>query len=146
MDAQLNAAQQLLLRFLDPAEDREALFRSLRPDPAQYDALFTDSALAAKLRQYSERLWAEPSPIVPADPAQTEVLVYGATVEELKEQDDPGLEFPGGYKRVAPLMTPGLRLFAFKFVKPGHTMGTLFDGLYPLDEGWAFIPKPWRGL
>lgn len=146
MDAQHTAAQQLLERFLSPDEDHEALFQSLKPPPELYAQLFTDAQLADKLREAAEALWAAPCPIRPAEAAQTELLVYAATSEELEAQEGPAMDFPGGYRNVGPKLAPGLRLFAFKFVEPGHHMGTLFDGLHPHGEGWAFIPKPWLQL
>ena len=43
-------------------------------------------------------------------------------------------------------MKSGLTVYAFKFVKPGETLGMAFDGLVWVNGHFAIFPKPWRFL
>jgi len=47
---------------------------------------------------------------------------------------------------VAAHLKPGLRIYAFKFVEPGQSLGMAYDGLVRVNGQWRIMPKPWRAL
>lgn len=143
--ATVDAAKTMLSKFLAPGADRVALSKALKPADADYAAVFTDAEMAKKAQAQYAGLWGmvDKQPLGPKD-GQTELLVWKATTDELKAGTGDSGEFPGGYKKAAAHLKPGLTVFRWKFVKPGETSGMAFDGLYNLDGRWALMPKPWR--
>jgi len=125
--------------------DAKAKTAALKPTTADYKAVFTDDA-AAKAEAGYEKLWSDPKAVIAADPANTELKLWKATTEELQQGTGEAAEFPGGYKRVAGKLKPGLTLYRWKYVKPGEKLGMAYDGLVFVNGRWAWFPKPWRTL
>jgi len=140
-------AKALLKSFFDPKVDRVALSLALKPKSADYRAVFTKEEVAAKAEKAYESLWkiVKRRPIGPKA-GQTELLLWEATTDDLKAGTGNARKFPGGYKRVAKLLKSGLKVYRFKFVRPGEKLGMAFDGLYNLGGRWVLMPKPWRAL
>lgn len=133
-----------LRRFLLPAADCTALGRGLRPEPGDYERVFT-SEHAARGRQAYEALQVGPEVFPAPLRGQTELLCEAAWSQDLSAEELPPL-FPGGMRRVAPLLAPGRAWVAWKFVKPRAREGMAFCGLVWLDGRFAFFPKPYRVL
>ncbi len=138
-------AKALLERFLKPGTDHLALSRALRPKAADYAAVYAGDA-AKKMDGVYGPAWDADQIRVKPKEGQTELLLWGATSEELKASTGNAPKFPGGYARVKDALKPGVRLYRFKFVKPGAKIGMAFDGLVHVNGRWVLIPKPWRAL
>lgn len=139
-------ARALLEAFVKPGADPAALTAKLRPAKADYDAVFVPEA-AAQLRAAYDPAWDAGGLVVKGKPDQTAVLVWSATSEQLKAWAPAARDrFPGGYQGVARHLRPGVTLYAFKFVRPGESLGMAYDGLVKVDGRWRIFPKPFRVL
>ncbi|HSO33435.1 MAG TPA: hypothetical protein VLT33_12965 [Labilithrix sp.] len=138
-------AKALLAEFVKPGADTAGLSAQLRPTTADYKAIF-DPTLSAKLEKVYTPQWESGAFVVAPKQGQTTVLIDSATVAELKSGAPASKEFPGGYKMVASHLVGAARLYRFKFVEPGKTLGMAFDGLAHVNGHWVLIPKPWRAL
>lgn len=138
-------AKQLLSDFLKPGADYAKLSAALKPTSADYQAVFATAEMAKKAEEVYTKLWevVGRDPIKPKE-GQTELKMWKATTDDLKEGKGNANEFPGGYKRAAAHLKSGLTLYRWKFVKPGETLGMAFDGLYHVNGHWVLMPKPWR--
>ena len=138
-------ARTLLETFLDPNSNHAALTAKLRPTEQDYKAYFTDATWQNAMKKYDD-LWNEyPMSLMP-DEAQTELLIWKATQEQLKNGTGDSGKFPGGYQRVIDQTRPGNTVYFLKFVQPGKTTGLSFDGLVYVNSHWVLFPKPWRVL
>lgn len=138
-------AKKHLAKFLEKGVDQHKLLREMAPTDADLKAIFADDVFD-KAKAHYEKMFAEPGSGSLTKEGQTELLVWAATSEELKEGTGDAGKFPGGYKKVADKLKPGLTFFRFKFVKPGETLGMAFDGLTYVNDRWVMVPKPWRAL
>jgi hypothetical protein len=138
-------AKELLAQFVKPGADYAALSKDLKPSKADYAAVFEADA-AAKAEPYYEKQWATMQGGIAPKEGQTEVKLSAATVEELKAGGGAADAFPGGYKKAAPSLKPGRTFYAFKFVKPGESLGMAFDGLTYVNGRWVIFFKPWRAV
>ncbi len=138
-------AKSLLAEFVKTGADTVGLSAQLRPSLADYKALF-DAPLSAKLDKLYTPQWESGAFVVAPKPGQTVVLIDSATVAELKSGAPAAKEFPGGYKMVGSHLVGAARLYRFRFVEPGKTLGMAFDGLAFVNGHWVLVPKPWRAL
>ncbi len=69
-------------------------------------------------------------------PEQTEILVFGPSLEEL----------PGGYNSVREHFKDHVKFYGFKYVVPGEKLGMSFDGAFEVDGAWYFLPKVHRAF
>jgi hypothetical protein len=136
-------ARQLLLQFLQPGMDKEALTRQLRPSSEDFKAVFKPEVVK-QVEQGYRQPWEEGKIVIRGQPGQTELLLWSATTEELKNQGGEAAAFPAGYAVAAVYFKDGLRIYRFKFVRPGDELGFAWDGLIYINGHWAFFPKPWR--
>lgn len=140
-----DGAKLLLREFLKPGADCPKLSRNLKPTPADYQAYF-DAAAAEQAAKVYGPAWEGKKVVISPNPGQTELVQFKATTDELKAGAASSREFPGGYKKIAARLNPGITVYAFKFVKPGESSGMSYDGLVFLNGRWIFFPKPWRAL
>ncbi len=139
-------ARALLERFLAAGADHAALTAALKPEAADYEAVFAGEAARVAAEGYAE-LWKQQDAVFKPGEGQTELLLWQATTEDLREwRGDAFAHFPGGYRKIARHLQPGLVFFRFKFVKPGEETGMAFDGLVHVHGHWRLFPKPWRVL
>jgi len=138
-------AKDLLSTFLKQGNDNVALTLALKPSSADYRAVFATEELAAAAEKTYESLWSA-VPKMPIGPkeGQTELSMLSALTDELKTGAGNSREFPGGYKQASEWLKPGLRVYRWKFLKPGERLGMAFDGLYHVNGHWVLMPKPWR--
>ncbi len=131
-------AHVVLARVADPKQG----FAILKPRDEDYDRVFVGAAAAAARAGYAG-LWAGVPPW-PARPDQTELHVAVAYTEDFAAGNERAAPFPGGYKTIAASLAPGVAWLLWEAVAPGERNGIVFDGLVPIDDRWAWFPKPWR--
>jgi hypothetical protein len=124
--------------------DRGAMVAKLKPSKADVEALFDASIVDAILGQV-DMVYGQVGDLG-VKPDQTEVLFNAATTEDFVGATDAAKKFPGGYARVAPKLKTGVTWYAWKFVKPGETLGMAYDGLAHVNGRWVWIPKPYRAV
>jgi hypothetical protein len=135
-----------MLTDIRTSPDAKAMTLALKPASADYKAVFAGDA-AAKAEAGYEKLWSDPKAVITASPANTELLLSKATTDELKQWTAAAeADFPGGYKKVADKLQPGLTVYRWKYTKPGEKLGMSYDGLIFVNGHWAWFPKPWRVL
>lgn len=138
------SAKDLLNKFFEPNADFKKLTADLKPTSADYAAYF-DTSVAAEAEKNYDTLWNN-SPAFQPQAGQTELLLYKATTEEIKNKTGEGADFPGGYADVIDKIKPNQTIYHFKFVKPGETLGMAFDGLVYINSHWVLFPKPWKTI
>ena len=138
-------AQTLLAEFVKPGADCAALTRELRPTAEDYTAVFEPDA-AAKVSAMYEPAWEAGKIMVAPKPGQTVVKVMSATTDEMRSWSGNADEFPGGWKKIAPSLKPGLTLYRFKLLEPGKDAGMTWDGLIHVNGHWRIFPKAWRAM
>lgn len=124
--------------------DRGALVAKLKPTQADIEALFDASAVPALMAQV-DVVYGQIGDLG-VKPDQTEVIFNAATTEDFAGATDAAKKFPGGYARVAKQLKPGITWYAWKFVKPGETLGMAYDGLAHVNGRWVWLPKPFRAI
>lgn len=138
-------AKALLQQFLKPGADFVALSTPLIPSKADMEAVFESKELAANIYEKYAPLFKK-SFVLKPNQGQTELLLWEATTDDLKANTGNTSRFPGGYRDVARHLKSGLKVYRWKFVEPGKTLGMAFDGLYFVNGHWVVIPKPWRAI
>ncbi len=139
------AAKEMLAAFVKPGADTAALSKKLRPQPDDYDAVFTGEA-AKQAKEAYDPAWDAGKIVLTPTADQTEIHVAGTTPEQLKKGDGNASACPGGYKDIADKLKPDTVIYCFRFVKPGEKGGHGADGLVWVNEHWALFPKPFRVL
>lgn len=140
-----DGARALLQEFMKPDTDKKKLTMDLRPTKEDYRAFYADESTAARAETYFDKVWASGGAVAPKE-GQTELKLASATTEELSNSQGEASEFPSGMTALASTnnLKPKLTIYAFKFVKPGETMGMAFEGLTHINGHWRLFPKPWR--
>jgi len=126
------------------SSDRASIVSKLKPTRADLEALF-DASAVEDLAAYVEKAFSQVGDLG-IKPEQTEVLFNAATTEDFASESDAAKKFPGGYKRLATKLKPGITWYAWKFVKPGESLGMAYDGLAHINGRWVWIPKPFRAV
>jgi len=136
----------LLKKFVEPDANYVALSRSLRPTPADYEAVFQPEFGTRAALAY-ERAWDSGQMIItPNNPARTEVRLFSATREELRSRTGMAAKFAEGWKKVAPHLRPSVKIYQIDFIEPGKTEGMKYDGIVNVNGNWRIFPKPWRTM
>ncbi|MDF1659889.1 MAG: hypothetical protein P1U58_19905 [Verrucomicrobiales bacterium] len=111
--------------------------RQYQPTPEQVEKIAANEASAAMLKAWAEGVYESiPENASTAKLGQSEVLVTGPDFETL----------PGGYTKHRENFRDDIKIYGFKYVKPGETSGMAFDGLFEVDGKWVLIPKAWRAF
>jgi hypothetical protein len=139
----MEGARQLLLQFLQPGMDKEALTKKLQPRLEDFQAVFK-TEVAAKVEEGYRQPWEEGKIIIHGQPGETDLLLWSATTEELQKQSGEAAAFPLGYTKASAYFKEGLRFYHFKFVRPGEKLGFAWDGLIYVNGRWVIFPQPWR--
>lgn len=140
-------AREVLNAFVKGGADYAALSDSIRPNKADFEAVFSKE-VAEKLIPYFDKRWPKGAPVIKPNEGQTELILYSGTTEELKSGQGGGRKFPGGYCSFAKdgHLKDGITLYGFNFVKPGEKRGMSFAGLTFVNGRWVIFPKPWRAI
>jgi hypothetical protein len=141
-----DGAQALLQEFMKPGADNKKLTMELRPTKEDCRAFFNDQAVADRAAEQYDKLWSAGNAAVAPKEGQTELKLFSATTEELRNYGGESGEFPGGMvgSSAGDLLKPNLTIYAFKFVEPGENLGMAFEGLTHINGHWRLFPKPWR--
>lgn len=141
-----DGAKALLQEFLKPDTDKKKLTMELRPTKEDYRAFYADESTAARAETFYDKLWSSGDAVVAPKEGQTELKLFSATTEDLKNSKGEASEFPGGFTSLAETdnLKPNQTFYAFKFVKPGESLGMAFEGLTYVNGHWRLFPKPWR--
>lgn len=131
-----------LLPRLRGAEWSE-LVQGFRPQEEDYARVFTEPE---PFRTLYATVWSQIPASSGVRPDQSELRTLAATTALLRSSNPVSDAFPGGYRRVAPLLVPGQVWVAWKYVRPGQSAGMAFDGLTRVEERWVWFPHPWRAL
>lgn len=132
--------------FLDPAftfDERYQRLLAMKPREADFERVFRPPLLDAARTLYGA-MWAQPPPPLRGRPDQTRLWVRVASTEDFAAWNRRGAEFPGGYRKLAPALVPGVIWVAWKFVAEGEITGLSFDGLVRIDDRFVWFPQPWR--
>jgi hypothetical protein len=119
------------------------LVEEFRPRDEDFVRVFTEPEPFVSLYR---TVWAQIPRSSGVKPEQTQVRAVAATTQLLRFPNAASDAFPGGYRRIVHLLTDGQVWLSWKYVRPGSTVGTAFDGLTRLDDRWAWFPHPWRAL
>ena len=138
-----SAYELLSSTFATPAESLRFVLE-LRPQTEDYAQVFSAEVVAIAQAHY-DALYAVPRPLSRA-PQQTELRLWLASSDELRERTLSANQFPGGYADIAHLLVPGIVWAHWKYVEPGNMSGMAYDGLAYIRDRWAFFPKPFRAL
>ncbi len=145
MPAGLAGARMVVSQFVIPGADHNALVAALEPAAQDYDTYFEpDFAPMARARYHA--LWSTEEKGLAPGPKQTDMLIFEATVSDLRAQNERAYHFPGGYRTASHRIKLGNTLYFFKFVEPGERTGLTVDGLTHVNGHWVLFPKPWRLL
>jgi len=138
-------AKQLLNNFINPNIDHLKLTKTLHPNKIDYKAFFIEKSWEKAMKVYEETLWTKDL-VIEAKEGQTEILLWAATPAELKAGTGNTKAFPGGYREITDQIKGEPTIYRFKFVKPGETSGSTYDGLVYINGHWVIFPKPWKAL
>ena len=141
---ELSRVQHEAIAMLSGLQSPAAIVETLRPRREDYARVFKPDVAARVATGYDE-LWTSP-PSAFGKPGQTEVLARACRAELFASSNDLSEAFPGGYRKIAHLLQPGIVWVAFKYVEPGKTTGMSYDGLARIGDRWGWFPKPWRLL
>ncbi|EAY29791.1 hypothetical protein [Microscilla marina] len=123
-----------------------ALVIRLKATLADCQAIMKTKADAQKLYEYSESLHKKYAneKMIKAKDGQTDVLVSVLILgNESKSEKD---RFARGYIQILDKFTRGIRIYTFRYVRPGSSSGMRYDGLTYVNNKWVFIPKMWRAF
>ncbi|GAB4407264.1 MAG: hypothetical protein OHK0039_09650 [Bacteroidia bacterium] len=124
-------------------KERELLSRQLLPTAEDCQAVFPGK-LGTKVYRYQRRLYRQARLVIrPLIESQTEYYLWGATQSELLDYVGEAREFPGGYHEMADDIAPEITCYRFKFVQPGHRLGSAYDILVHVNGHWRMIHRPW---
>ncbi len=137
-----------MLEYALQADKRELveLTRTLQPEKADYAAVFLPPydkkvwRFHRRLRRYADII------VHPMLEKQTEYALWRATTNELREYTGEARNFPGGYREMAVYLKPDLTFYRFKFIEPGHKLGSAYDALVYVNGQWRLFHRPWAVL
>lgn len=130
----------LLGEFTKAGAKPDEVLAKLKPDTADYEAAF-DASVAKAIQESSDKLFEKGGSSFKPDDAIT-IKASGTTEDfkAFKPGSDVERQCPGGYKRVGPVMKPGMKFYC---VKVG---GTSFDAFAHVNGHWVLFAKAFRGV
>ena len=127
------------------ADDVSGVLREgLRPRTDDVERVFVGEAVP-RAREAFNALW-RVKPRIERQFAQTAMMVHVCPAGLLLERNELSAPFPEGYRSIAKWLQPQCVWVAWKYVKPGQTSGTAYDGLVWCGDHWAWMPRPYRAL
>lgn len=117
--------------------DTKSTVAALMPSDADYGAVFAGDA-ADKVKANTTKLLASPPDNL--GKSGDEIMVAGASVDDLKAGSGDAEKCPGGYKKLADSIKPGTTLYCTK-------VGSIsYDAFVYVNGHWAWFPKAFRAL
>lgn len=138
-------AAAVVRELVKPGGYALGVFRALRPDPGDYDLIFTPD-VAAAVRADLDPIFDLGNLSMKMGPELTELKIAGVRVEELRAGTGKADTCPAAWKKASRRMHPGVVMYCFKLVKPGETEGQVRDGLIYVNGHWAIFPKPFSAI
>ena len=117
-----NEANELLSAFLKPGANHKMLTSRLIPTAKDCKTFFIESESDKACAAY-QKLWADKRSVIAPKSKQTEVILFSASLEEIKNGTGNGKDFPGGYKKIIHKIKPRIMIYRFKFVESGQKSG-----------------------
>jgi hypothetical protein len=108
-----------------------------KPERQDFHDAFVDGADEAY--EAYHRLWRQ-TPVPLPNQGQTQLLIQGSTPELISE----ARLFPSGYNQCVHRFSSETIWIAWKFIKPGESLGMAYNGLAWLGDRFKWFPKPWR--
>jgi hypothetical protein len=120
-----DGARALLGEFLKPGADHKKLTAELRPTKEDYLSFYIDEPTATRAEKFYDQLWSSGSAVVAPKDGQTELKLFSATTEDLKNSTGESAEFPSSFATLAELdnIKGNQTFYAFKFVKAERKHG-----------------------
>jgi hypothetical protein len=138
--------QTFLQPFTKPQQNLVSMTAQLRPEPADYAAVFKPEA-AKRAQEAYQALWTTQQVALDPGANHTEVLVYSATAEDIRAWRGAAAEWlPGGYKQLGGAFKDGVTVYRVKFTEPGKKEGMAYDALIFVNGHWRWFPKPYSVL
>jgi hypothetical protein len=127
----------LTANFANPSAKPADVVNALKPDAADYSAVF-DGDAAGKVQANTDKMLA--SPPTELGKAGDEVQVFPVTQADLKSESDAAKKCPGGYTRIADNLKSGVTLYCAK-------VGSIsYDIFAHVNGHWVWFPKAFRAL
>lgn len=142
------SADDEFARVATLARDRIAAIRQgtakitdVRPRTEDYDAIFLGGARDLAREAYAP-FWETPPPLT-AKVDETTIEAHAVFAAAFANPT----EFPSGYLKVAQFIRPDTIWVMWRFLAPGASLGTRYDGLvWREGDRFAWFPKPWKVL
>ncbi len=139
-----DGAKELIAAFQKPGADLPGLSQSLRPTKADYTAVFS-ADFATRLMALYDPAWEKGAMVLTPKEGQTDLILNGVASDEIRIWSKAASDhLPGGYAKIKDEWKSGFTVYAFKFVKPGESLGMAYDGLVHVNDHWCIFPKPFR--
>ena len=149
----LKALMQRVFQLQKTPKEGAALFRSLFPDEARLRAALKDGVPAEVVRKvmdFQKKFASAPDDVVAkvAEPTQTNILVHGASTEEIQRNQEGSVayaEFPGGARQLAnSILRPKMTFYEVEFLEPGKDAGMKYHLFYWDGRQWSMLGPVWR--
>ncbi len=143
-----DGARALIGEFMKPCANLKKLTMELRPTKEDYRAFYADETSADRAEVFFDKLWNSEDAVVAPKDGQNELKLFSATIEDLKNDSGESSEFATSFRSLAATdnLRPAQTVYAFKFIKPGESVGMAFEGLTHINGRWRLFPKPWRSM
>ena len=147
------AKLQAAIRAEDTAT-AAALTKAFFPDDASLAKAIKDAnaipKVAAMHAKFSSAPDADIARMFATDPGRTEIVVHGATTEEIAAYAPGSVahsEFPGGAQQAAQsILQPGLTFYEVELLEPGKDQGMKYHLFYHDGQDWKTLGPVWRAL
>lgn len=147
------AKLQAAIRANDTAT-AAALTKAYFPDDASLAKAIKDATAIPKVvamhAQFSSAPDADIARMFATDPSRTEIVVHGATTEEIAAYSPGSVahsEFPGGAQQAAQsILQPGLTFYEIELLEPGKDQGMKYHLFYHDGKDWKMLGPVWRAL
>ncbi len=128
------------------ANTRMQLSKALKPQKADIEAVFIDTAIQRKVGKYIEQLFEKEQFSIRLRAEDKELEVWSVSVSGFKTGDADAIEFPSDFIRVIPFLNDELTFHRFKFKIKNYPSGTSYDGLTKVNGRWVIFPKIWKAI
>jgi len=125
-----DGAKALLAEFMKPDADRKKMTMELRPTKEDYQAFYAGESMAARAETYYDKLWSSGDAVVAPKEDQTELKLFSAMIEDLRDSKGEAAEFSTSMVTLASLdnLKPNQTIYAFKFVNRAKARAWLSPG------------------
>jgi hypothetical protein len=136
-------------KFMAKGADYKKLTNNLKPAIADAKALFITEEDAIDAMAYVNKIYKQEDKkqdYIEPKTNQTDVVIYSATVKDIKADNRKAYEFPGGYKKVSSRLKENMTIYMFEFAKKGEKYGTQYHFLVYVNNHWVMFSKIWKAF